>query len=55
MNYALQNWQELVTAIAGITITARVIVKLTPTPKDDAFLAKVITLLKHLGLHVDPK
>tara|TARA_R100001244_G_C5138984_1_gene127486 strand:- start:128 stop:295 length:168 start_codon:yes stop_codon:yes gene_type:complete len=55
MNYITSNWPELVTAISGIAITARVIVKLTPTPKDDAFLAKVITLLKHIGLHVDPK
>ena len=55
MNYITQNWQELVAAISGVAITARVIVKLTPTPKDDALLAKVITFLKHIGLHVDPK
>ena len=52
MNYTIENWQGLVSLVGGVVISARVVVKLTPTPKDDAFLAKVITLLKHLGLHV---
>jgi hypothetical protein len=40
-----------VVAIAGaVVMTARLIVKLTPTPKDDTFLDKVVTFLTHLGL-----
>jgi hypothetical protein len=31
------------------------IVKLTPTPRDDTVLEKVVTALKHLGLHVRDK
>lgn len=52
MNWLLNNWQELVNAAAGVMIAARVIVKLTPTPADDTILAKVVDVLKALGLHL---
>ena len=44
------NWQEIIAAIGGVVIAARIIVKLTPTPKDDAFLARIIAALKQVGL-----
>lgn len=44
------NWQEIVAGLGGIVIAARVIVLLTPTPKDDAVFAKVVGFLKKLGL-----
>jgi len=34
---------------------ARIIVKLTPTPKDDSILEKFISLLRHVGLNVTDK
>lgn len=49
----LNNWQEIVAAVGGIVITARVIVKLTPTPKDDTVLEKVVAFLKHVGLVIE--
>jgi len=52
MNWLLNNWQEIVNALAGIMIAARIIVKITPTPKDDTALAKVVDVLKALGLHL---
>lgn len=52
MQFVSENWQEIVTAIGGIVIAARVIVKLTPTPKDDGILDKVLALLKNIGLHI---
>lgn len=52
MHYIENNWEAIVAAIGGIVITARVIVKLTPTPKDDALFAKFIKILKHLGLYI---
>ena len=45
-----QNWEHVVAAIGGIVIAARIIVKLTPTPKDDSFLEKIVSVLKGLGL-----
>lgn len=55
IEYVQLNWADIVTAIGGIAVAARVIVKLTPTPKDDAAYAKIIGVLKHLGLHIDKK
>jgi hypothetical protein len=50
MNWILAHWQDIVMAAGGIVMTARVIVKLTPTPKDDSILEKIIAFLSHLGL-----
>jgi len=52
VNWITQNWQELVAALGGIVLAARIIVKLTPTPKDDTVLEKVVNFFKHIGLHV---
>ena len=42
---------EVVTTIVLLVVAlARIIVKLTPTPKDDAVFAKVYNVLKHIGL-----
>ncbi len=37
-----------------VVIIARIIVKLTPTPKDDTLLEGFINVVKHLGLSVEP-
>jgi hypothetical protein len=50
INYCKTNWVEIVAAVTGIMWAARAIVKITPTPKDDALYAKLIALLKHIGL-----
>ena len=55
VNWAQTNWQGVVAAFMALIIAARLIVKLTPTPKDDSALEKLVNLLKHVGLHVDPK
>ena len=44
------NWKEVLAIIGGVVTVASIIVKLTPTPKDDAFLAKVIKVLSALSL-----
>jgi len=52
MNWITDHWESLIAIIGGLVIAARLIVKLTPTPRDDAFLAKLITILKHIGLYI---
>ena len=52
MNWLINHWQEVVNAMAGVMIVARIIVKLTPTPADDTVLAKVVDVLKALGLQL---
>lgn len=39
-------------ALSAVVGAARLIVLLTPTPKDDAVMAKVIAVLKKIGLHI---
>jgi len=40
------------TYLVAIVLGARVIVKLTPTPKDDTVLDAIVQFLKTLGLHI---
>jgi hypothetical protein len=51
-NWITSNWTEIVAALGGIVLAARIIVKLTPTPADDSALEKVVNFLKTLGLHI---
>lgn len=51
-NWITSNWTEIVAAVGAIVIAARVVVKLTPTPKDDSVLEKIVNLLKSVGLHI---
>lgn len=53
INWVINNWVEIAAAFAAITQGARLIVKLTPTPRDDAILAKIVAVLKHVGLTSD--
>ena len=41
---------DIVTIILGITTAARVIVRLTPTKRDDNIFLKVMKVLETLGL-----
>ncbi len=44
------NGKDVLAIIGGVVTVASIIVKLTTTPKDDAFLAKVIKVLAALSL-----
>jgi hypothetical protein len=55
VNYVVNHWVEIGAAIGLIMGAARIIVKLTPTPKDDSILEKIIAFLKHVGLNVTEK
>jgi hypothetical protein len=51
-NWITANWQEIVAAVGGVVLAARIIVKLTPTPADDSFLEKIVNFLKTVGLNI---
>lgn len=40
MEWLTENWDSLLAAAAGLHVFALFVVNLTPTPKDDAALAK---------------
>lgn len=45
-----QNWEKILEIIGAVVTAATLITALTPTPKDDTFLAKVKKVLAVLGL-----
>lgn len=53
MKWFLAHYNEIVAIVGGVVLLARIIVKLTPTPKDDTALASIVEILKHLGLVVE--
>lgn len=50
MEWIHANGKDILAIIGGMVTVASLIVKLTPTQKDDAFLAKVIKVLAALSL-----
>lgn len=50
MEWITQHWKDILAIIGAVVTVCSLIVKLTPTQKDDAFLAKVIKVLAALGL-----
>jgi hypothetical protein len=50
MEWITTHWQEILAWIGGIVTAASIIVKLTPTQKDDNILAKIIKILAALSL-----
>ena len=53
VNWITSHWVELSAAATTIVFGARIIVKLTPTPKDDSVLDGIVKLLKQVGLTSD--
>jgi hypothetical protein len=54
MNWITEHWQSIINTVVAVVAAARLIVKLTPTPKDDSALDKVVTAAKHVGLVIEP-
>ena len=48
MSWIVEHWDELATAAASIITIASVIVRLTPTTKDDLVLAEILGFLSFL-------
>jgi len=51
-NWCVSNWSKIVEVIAYIIAIATVIVKLTPTQKDDNLLQKIVDFIgKYIALN----
>ena len=48
MNWLIENYAELIAIIVGLVAVAEIVVKLTPSEKDNAFLVKVVAALSAL-------
>ena len=51
VEYIKTNWQDILAIIGGVVTIASVIVKLTPSQKDDSILGKVISVLVYFSLY----
>ena len=49
-NWIVTNWSYILSAFFGVVVVASIIVKLTPTTKDDSILGKVIAFIDHFSL-----
>lgn len=45
-----EHWKDILAIIGSVVTVASLIVKLTPSTKDDAILAKIIKILAALSL-----
>jgi hypothetical protein len=54
MQWLIDNWQSIALIVTGTVTVASIIVKLTPTQKDDAVLAQIIKFLAVIGFNKDP-
>ena len=50
MTFITQHYDEVLQIIGAVVALATLIVKLTPTPKDDDALAKIVKVLSVLSL-----
>ena len=51
MEWITQHGKDVLAVIGGVVTVASIIVKLTPTQKDDNVLSKIITILAALSLY----
>ena len=45
MEWILENWTEILATLGAVLAAAAAIAKLTPSPKDDKFVAKILEYL----------
>ena len=51
MEWLANNWTDILLAITSIISGASIIVKMTPTTKDDVILAKIVKFLEIVALN----
>lgn len=51
MNFISENWETLVLIVTTIVTLASLIVKLTPSPKDDEAVGKIMAIINALALN----
>lgn len=54
ITFVKDHWDDILAVIGGLVTVASVIVKLTPTTKDDTALARVLKVLDQFSV-VNPK
>lgn len=55
VNWVVENATTVLAIVGAVQVIAVAVVKLTPTPKDDAFLAKVLPWVEKLAGYLSVK
>lgn len=50
LDFIKEHYDELCVAFTALVTFCSVVVKLTPTQKDDAVLAKIVSILSHFSI-----
>lgn len=50
INWIIANWAYILSAFLGVIVVASIIVKLTPTTKDDSVMGKIVGVLDKLSI-----
>ena len=50
INWIIANWAYILSGILGVIVVASIIVKLTPTTKDDSVMGKIVGVLDRLSI-----
>lgn len=50
VNWIVEHWSDVLAIIGGVVSVATIIVKLTPTTKDDSVLNAIVKVLSALSL-----
>ena len=50
MEWITAHWKDILAIVGAVVTAASLIVKITPTQKDDTVLAKIIKILAVLGI-----
>ena len=51
MDFIIEHWKDLAGIVTGIVTAASIVVKLTPTKKDDAAMGKVMKILNLMAIN----
>ncbi|MGZ2448523.1 type IV secretory pathway component VirB8 [Rhizobium ruizarguesonis] len=55
INFVTNNWAAIIAVAAAVLVVADKVVALTPSKKDDEFVAKVEAALAVIGVKTDAK
>jgi len=50
MSWITENWAYICSGLFGLVVLATIIVKFTPTTKDDSVMHKIISFIDHFSL-----
>lgn len=50
INWIIENWSYILSGLLGAIVVASIVVKLTPTTKDDSVLGKIVGILDKISI-----